>query len=103
MPGTFKTKATTNAVFIPPHPSYTPSTSPAAAIRKALEHLDDPGNKLGDPLKAIQKIYELSSLPQPPLRLMLGQDAITYVRSHLQRVSADADGYESWSEELNVD
>ncbi|THH02003.1 hypothetical protein EW026_g795 [Hermanssonia centrifuga] len=103
VPGTFKTKATTNAVFIPPHPSYTPSTSPAAAIRKALEHLDDPGNKLGDPLKAIQKIYELSSLPQPPLRLMLGQDAITYVRSHLQSVSADADGYESWSEDLKVD
>ena len=71
---------------------------PAALIRKSLESLSS--MKLGDPNKAIKKIWELAELPEPPLRLVLGKDALRYAREQQHVVKADFDKYESWSDDL---
>lgn len=102
-PGTFLTTALKNAVMLPPPASYTGPTVPAAMIRKALSSLADPGLKLGDPSKGVKKIYELSNLSDPPLRLALGKDAIDGIRNQQQGVTADLEKYESWSDDLKMD
>ena len=100
-PGTFLTPALRNSVILPPPASYTGATVPAAMIRKALSSLGD--LKLGDPSKGVKKIYELSSLADPPLRLALGKDAIDYIRSQQKVVTADLEKYESWSDDLKME
>ena len=53
-----------------------------------------------DVAKAVAKIYELTLLPTPPLRLVLGKDALRNVRKQLGLVADDVDTFESWSEDL---
>ena len=57
----------------------------------------------GDVVKAVQKIYELSCLPHPPLRLVLGKDSLAGARRQLQLVTGDIDTYETWSDDLMED
>ena len=57
---------------------YVPS---AGRTRKGLEQLD--GNQPGDPAKAAQAIITVLTSPNPPLRLVLGNDAVTWIRDKL--------------------
>lgn len=91
----------TNANIQPAHPAYAQPTVPAALVRKSLESLGS--HKLGDPKKAMERLYELASLSEPPMRLVLGNDALNYIRQQQQYVQADLDKYEVWSDSLQMD
>lgn len=89
LPGTCRTNAVAAAVRVPLHPAYDTGTSGAAIAREGFNSLDDPNFKVGDPALVVEKIYELSNLPEPPLRLVLGEDSLKYVRAQLESITAD--------------
>ncbi|KAI0690055.1 hypothetical protein BC835DRAFT_1407660 [Cytidiella melzeri] len=99
--GTFRTSALEAAVRLPVPEVYMSPTSGLIKAEQLLGHIDKPGTKLGDPRKGAEKIYELSTLPHPPLRLLLGADAIGFVQSQLDSISADLEEYKSWSTDVN--
>ena len=50
---------------------------------------------LGDPAKAAQAILEISNVPEPPLRLLLGSDAYAVARAaDVAKIASD----EQWKE-----
>ena len=57
----------------------------------------------GDVNKAVEVLYKIASLPDPPLHFVLGDTAILYVRKKLADLAADTDKYESWSQGLRKD
>ena len=56
-----------------------------------------------DTTKAIQKIYELSELSNPPLRLLLGKDINKFVRQYIAQLTQETDAYEAWSDNLGFE
>jgi len=50
--------------------------------------------------RAVEVVFRLSLLDQPPLRLPLGKDATDHIRKQLAAIAADVDKYESWSDNL---
>ena len=87
--------------MLPPPAAYTGATVAAAQIRKSLEGLGQ--MKLGASVKAVKKIYAVTDLANPTMRLVLGKDAITYVKAQQESVAADIGKFESWSEDLQMD
>ena len=86
---------------MPPHPAYMYPDGSAAKARAFLDALPVPGQlRLGDVRKAVTRIIELSRLPEPPMRLFLGQDALATAQLQLKFVADDLKAYESWSEDL---
>ena len=57
----------------------------------------------GDPIKAAVKILAVALVPNPPLRLVLGQHAVKNIRSQMHSILVDVDSYETWSEDLMED
>lgn len=57
-----------------------------------LNELD--GQQPGDPELAAQAILELVDAPQPPLRLLLGSDALQRARTKLAQLAGDIDRWE---------
>lgn len=55
------------------------------------------GHQPGDPQKATRAILRLIDSPAPPASLLLGSDAVMYVREKLQQMSADIDAWEEIS------
>lgn len=87
-------------VGLPAHPAYTSPTNPAAKVREHAKLLRDPTLKLGDSNKGVEKLYQLTTLENPPLRLVLGKNAFAPIREQLHIVEKDMNEYESWSEDL---
>ena len=58
---------------------------------------------MGDPRKGTQKVYDLSKLENPPLRLVLGRDSIESVCGQLEHIKGDIGKYESWSDDVRED
>ena len=74
-----------------------PGSEPAKS-RAYLDALPIPGKlRLGDVSKAMARIIELSTLPEPPLRLILGQDCLAMARMQIKLVVDDLEAYEAWS------
>ena len=73
--------------------------------RKFFDMTWDPSRpvRVGDVEKAISKIYELSLLESPPMRLFLGKDSLILVDQQHQNVAEDLRKYSSWSEDLLED
>jgi NAD(P)-dependent dehydrogenase (short-subunit alcohol dehydrogenase family) len=70
-------------------PEYAETVGPTRAyVRDG--HLEQPG----DPVKAAAAIITALDADEPPLRLVLGQDAIGNIRSHLASVSEELDAWE---------
>ncbi|KAJ3554936.1 hypothetical protein NM688_g2847 [Phlebia brevispora] len=99
-PGGFMTRGINNVAICPPHPAYTKLTLPTVGTRKLLtdEHLKLPN----DLDKGVEKIYELSKLENPPLRLPLGKDSIGAIKAQIEEIASEVEKYESWSNELAV-
>ena len=55
---------------------------------------DNDGLQPGDPVKAAEAIITALDANDPPLRLVLGEDAIGNIRRHLQSVGAELDKWE---------
>jgi NAD(P)-dependent dehydrogenase (short-subunit alcohol dehydrogenase family) len=71
-------------------PEYADTVAPTRAyVRNG--HLE----QRGDPVKAAAAIVAALDADEPPLRLVLGEDAIGNIRQHLQGVSAELDAWEA--------
>ncbi|WP_440102283.1 SDR family NAD(P)-dependent oxidoreductase [Streptosporangium sp. H16] len=86
-PGAFRTGFAGSALRLSaPMPGYEDTAGPT---RVALTASD--GNQPGDPDKAARAVLAVLDLPEPPLRLALGEDAISAIRAKLAAVAADLD------------
>ncbi|GJE91646.1 SDR family oxidoreductase [Phanerochaete sordida] len=101
-PGVFRTPVQAKAATQPLHPAYTKHT---LETRKGIEMLWDPSRPIlvGDTNKVVNKFWEASLLPNPPLRLFLGQDGRERVKAKVEKLITDFESYESWSNDLNED
>ena len=101
--GTFVTDIGKSLQMIPHHPEYVSETSPTVMARKMLGNVAEAMGKktgLGDPLKGAQKIYDLSKLPNPPFRLLLGKDSNFMIKEWLAQTTKEVDEYASWSDDV---
>jgi len=90
-PGAFRTGLfrPDAAYFSDEMPEYAETVGPTRAyVRDG--HLEQPG----DPVKAAAAIITALDADDPPLRLVLGEDAIGNIRSRLSGVSAELDAWE---------
>ena len=71
-------------------PEYADTVGPTRAYVRG-GHLEQPG----DPVKAAAAIVAALDSDEPPLRLVLGEDAIGNIRQRLQGVSAELDAWEA--------
>lgn len=55
------------------------------------------GHQPGNPVKAARAILQLLNSPEPPVSLLLGSDAVMFVREKLQQMSTDIDTWEEIS------
>jgi NAD(P)-dependent dehydrogenase (short-subunit alcohol dehydrogenase family) len=70
----------------------------AASSGKILEHFAQlEGKQPGDPVLAAKAIIEVVGSPKPPLRLVLGPDALERIRTKLKQVAEELDEWESVS------
>ena len=53
------------------------------------------GTHAGDPRRAAAAILRIVDEPQPPLRLVLGADALAGVRGKIEALRANVDAWES--------
>ena len=79
-----------------PHPAYSKPELQTVAMRKLWDNFVP----YGDSRKAMEAIYKLASLDDPPLHIPLGKDAVGVLRTKLAAMAEHADKYESWSEGL---
>jgi NAD(P)-dependent dehydrogenase (short-subunit alcohol dehydrogenase family) len=90
-PGGFRTDwAGTSMAFAKPIEAYTPTLG---FMREQLQLRN--GNQPGDPRKAARAILELVGMPEAPLRLPLGNDAMAVLRNGYQ---TSAEELERWAE-----
>lgn len=73
-------------------------TETAEATKVWLRNKD--GNQPGNPLKAAEAVIKVVESPNPPLRLLLGHDAMEAARAKVVLLNKDFDEWESTS--LNV-
>ncbi|MBV8062154.1 MAG: SDR family NAD(P)-dependent oxidoreductase [Nevskia sp.] len=67
----------------------------AEPIGRVVRHKQElSGHQPGDPDAAAQAILELLDLPEPPLRLLLGSDALRLARRKLAQLAGDIDRWE---------
>jgi len=64
-------------------------------IRRARE--DKSGNQAGDPAKAAQALMATLAADDPPVHLLLGNDAVTLVRDKLDLLRAEIDAWQDVS------
>ncbi|KAM5545437.1 hypothetical protein V8D89_000897 [Ganoderma adspersum] len=84
-----------------------PEGSPTVALVRQMLVGSTPENQkkfgFGDPVKAVQKMWELSKLENPPLRLLLGKDMNKGTREYIAQLTKETDEYESWSDHLRYE
>jgi NAD(P)-dependent dehydrogenase (short-subunit alcohol dehydrogenase family) len=69
--------------------------STVGTARVSAEERD--GQQAGDPILAAKAIISVTKAQNPPLRLVLGADAVTRVRAKLAQVAQDLEAWESTS------
>ncbi|WP_199797565.1 SDR family NAD(P)-dependent oxidoreductase [Hymenobacter amundsenii] len=62
-------------------------------LRQGLQEFH--GRQAGDPARAAQALLQLVEMPEPPLRLPLGADALQGIRAKLRNVENDIARHES--------
>jgi NAD(P)-dependent dehydrogenase (short-subunit alcohol dehydrogenase family) len=67
----------------------------ATVTAERIKALD--GRQPGDPLVFAQRVLALADLERPPLRLLLGDDALRRARTKIAWLKAEFDAWESWS------
>jgi NAD(P)-dependent dehydrogenase (short-subunit alcohol dehydrogenase family) len=78
--------------------AYAGSTGPTRAAVDAMD-----GTQPGDPRKAARAILEVLDDPEPPLRLVLGNDAVDHLRAHHELVRTDLARWEKLSRATDLD
>lgn len=93
-PGSFRTDWAGRSMVRSPRSisDYDESFGPVRETREKRS-----GHQPGDPKKAAQAILQLINAPEPPASLLLGSDAVKFVREKLQQVKTDIDTWEAVS------
>ncbi|MDJ1480005.1 SDR family NAD(P)-dependent oxidoreductase [Cytophagaceae bacterium YF14B1] len=66
-----------------PIPEYT------QLVKERRKHKEDvPGNQIGDPQKIAEVMIQLSQVGEPPLRILLGSDALQFANYKLQMLQS---------------
>ena len=86
------------SIRLPPAAGYEDPNTPAAVGRRIIADALSPATKQGNLNKVIEKVYDLSLLEKPPLRLIIGEDSLSVVRSHLKNMSQELEEHAMWSE-----
>ena len=97
-PGAFSTPALSKIVPIPPHPAYEKQFA-AARVLFSTDYF--PG--MQDPIKGVDVLYRVASLPDPPAFLPHGVDSIQMARKKWEERAKAIEAAVPWSEELRVD
>jgi len=79
-------------------PEYAPSVGPTRDYVRGNH-----GAQPGDPAKAAAAILAALDAPEPPLRLVLGADAVANVRNRLDRLAAELQAWEQTGRETAID
>ena len=85
---------------IPMPSQYDRPGSPSVKFRALTKN---PAPFIGDPHKAALTIMKIASLPDPPLRIQLGTDAVLLVRNKAMKTISDGEQYEELSHSTNGD
>lgn len=93
--GSFATEGVQKILWSPTHPAY--DKLPVHAMRSGW-HSFVPS---GDVKKAVEVLYAIACLPEPPMYVPFGKDALELVRSKIASVTADLERYEYLLEDLN--
>ncbi|MFI7039916.1 oxidoreductase [Microbispora rosea] len=96
-PGMFRTKISSNMVLAPENPAYQASSG---GLRQMVAGIA--GNEPGDPAKAAAAIIKVLDAENPPLRLVLGSDAVDALRAHHESLLADMVTWETLSRSTSV-
>ena len=80
-----------------------PSEDYRSTLEGRLEYHHQAGNEPGDPAKAAQAIMTIVNEANPPLRLLLGKDAVLIARRIDQAKLAETDRWEKLSSSTNFD
>ncbi|RDX50937.1 NAD-P-binding protein [Lentinus brumalis] len=104
-PGAFKSDILSAMQVAPQHPAYANPTLPVSKARQLFEAGPKAGDfvenfGLADTVEGVQKIYELTTVPNPPLRLPLAHDAVGRIRDWALGLVKNVDAYASWSDGL---
>lgn len=93
-PGSFRTSFAGGGALrsTTPLPAYEDIVGP---VRAGLPASD--GHQPGDPVKAVAAILSALDAPRTPLRLVLGNDAVDFIRVREDAVRAEAEAWESVS------
>ncbi|KZT74526.1 NAD(P)-binding protein [Daedalea quercina L-15889] len=98
-PGGFRTAALSRMIQAPPHAAYMPPASATWRERERSKGIKCTPN-MADPAKAIEMMYKVSSLSDPPLQIPLGKDCLSIVRSTVTKLQQIVETYAPWSDEL---
>ncbi len=97
-PGWIRSAITSNIVWPPAHPAYIANAGlPTSIMRNGT--LDDLVT-WKSARRSAELFYMTTSLPEPPLHLVVGKDAIEATRKKIASLSELVDTYENWSEGL---
>jgi len=70
-------------------------------VEKEMNEWD--GKQIGDPRKAAEKMYELATMQDPPLRCVVGSDAFKAMGEKLERYGNDLKRFEALSTGTDAD
>ncbi|KAI0697217.1 NAD(P)-binding protein [Cerioporus squamosus] len=101
-PGPFYTEFMNNTSAIAQPSAYADPSNPASVMRHVFSHPEALPFELCDTSKGVQKVFELSRLPNPPLRLPLGRDAVRFLSEATAEYAKVVEEYSSWSEGLEI-
>lgn len=106
--GAHSTNAAAAMRKYPPPPAYDRPGMQSMITRNALiaslegKTTDSLYDVKGDINKAAAALYRLSELSSPPLRLVLGKNALEMARGKIESFSQEVEEYASWSEGLTI-
>ncbi|PIL34925.1 hypothetical protein GSI_02712 [Ganoderma sinense ZZ0214-1] len=97
-PGWIRTEVAPRASWSPEHPAYNQNPAlPTTYIRRAGW---DKVTVWKDARRSAEVFYKVACLPDPPLRVLVGKDAISATRKKIAALTANIDAYEALSEGL---
>jgi NAD(P)-dependent dehydrogenase (short-subunit alcohol dehydrogenase family) len=96
-PGMFRTKITSNMVLAPENSAY---AATSGGLRQMVAEVQ--GNEPGDPAKAAAAILDVLDAQEPPLRLVLGGDAVDAIREHHEAILSDMVTWDALSRSTDV-
>ena len=98
-PGNFRTNwAGASMTKADPIPDYEPAINPSREMFAGLD-----GNQPGDPAKVAAAIVRMIDEPEPPLRLVMGGDALDFIGQKLEKQTAEMKAWEHVSLDSEFD